>query len=74
MEDNRANLFQPIRATTIGPPPVVLRAIVTTNNDYVVGGMPEAQLKAESYVLLSVLPKELQERVKTAVQAIISGM
>lgn len=73
MSDNRADLFQPVHATRIGPAPIVLRAVVTTNNDYIVGGMPEAQLKAESYVLLSALPKELQERVKTAVQAIISG-
>ncbi len=74
MSDNRANLFQPIHATHIGPSPVVIRAVVTSNNNYAVGGMPEAQLKAESYVLLSALPKELQERVKTAVQALISGM
>ena len=74
MSDNKADLFQPIYATRTGPSPIVVRAVVRTNNDYVVGGMPEAQLKAESYVLLSALPKELQERVKTAVQALISGM
>lgn len=74
MSDNKADLFQPVYARHVGPPPVVLRAVITTNNDYVAGGMPQAQLKAESYVLLSALPKELQERVKTAVQAIISGM
>lgn len=72
--ENRANLFQPIYATSVGAPPVVIRAVVTTNNNYVVGGMPEAQLKAETYVMLSALPKELQERVKTSIQAIISGM
>lgn len=72
--ENIADLYSPITASRIGPSPVVIRAIVTTNNDYIAGGMPQAQLKAESYVLLSALPKELQERVKTAVQAIISGM
>lgn len=70
---NKANLFQPIYADHIGPAPVVLRIVATSNNDYVVGGMPQAQLKGESYVMLSALPKELQERVKTAIQAIISG-
>lgn len=73
MSDNRANLFQPVFSSHVGPAPIVIRAVVTTNNDYVVGGMPEAQLKAENYVLLSALPKELQERVKVAVQAVISG-
>lgn len=73
MSDNKANLFQPVYADHVGPAPVVLRVVVNTNNDYVVGGMPQAQLKGESYIMLSALPKDLQERVKTAVQAIISG-
>lgn len=74
MNVNKASLFEPIHAAHVGPAPVVIRAVVTLNNDYVAGGMPQAQMKGESYVLLSALPKELQERVKTAVQAIISGM
>lgn len=74
MSDNRADLFQPVVATRIGAPPVVIRAVVTTNTDYVAGGMPQSSTRAESYVLLSALPRELQERVRTAVQAIISGM
>jgi hypothetical protein len=74
MSENKADLFKPIYAMHVGPSPVVIRAVVTDNRDYVAGGMPQASLKAESYVLLSALPKELQERVKTAVQSIISGM
>ena len=74
MEDNRADLFKPVYAAHVGPPPVVIRAVINDNNNYMAGGMPQASLKAESYVLLSALPRELQERVKTAVQAIISGM
>jgi hypothetical protein len=73
MSDNRADLFQPVYSSHIGPAPIVIRAVVTTNNDYVAGGMPQAQLKAENYVLMSALPKELQERVRVAVQSIISG-
>lgn len=73
MNDNVANLYQPVFASRVGPAPVVVRAVVTTNNDYVAGGMPQAQQKGETYVLLSALPRELQDRVKTAVQAIIAG-
>jgi hypothetical protein len=72
--DNRADFFKPIYASHIGPAPVVVRAVITSNQDSIAGGVPQAALKGESYVLLSALPKELQERVKTAVQALISGM
>lgn len=72
--DNRADIYNPIVATRIGPPPVVIRALVTHNNSYIAGGMPQAAITAEDYVCLSALPKELQERVRTAVQAIVSGM
>lgn len=72
--NNVADLYQPIFAANQGPAPVVLRTVVTTNQSYVVGGVPASAQKAESYVLLSALPRELQERVKTAVQAILSGM
>lgn len=73
MEDNKADLFQPIYAARVGLPPLVLRAIVTENNDYMVG-MPQSTAKVENYILLSALPKDIQERVKTAVQALIAGM
>lgn len=72
--ENKADLYQPVVSSRIGPAPVVVRAVVTTNSDYVMGGMPQAATKVENYVLLSALPKELQERVKTAVQALIAGM
>jgi hypothetical protein len=38
-----------------------------------VGGVAQSVSKIETYVLLSALPVELQERVKTAVQALIAG-
>lgn len=72
--DNRVDIYQPVIATRIGPPPVVIRALISHNNNYIAGGVPQAAVTGEDYILLSALPKELQERVKTAVQAIVSGM
>ena len=70
----KVDLYQPVENTRVGPPPLVIRAIVTTTNAMVAGGMPLEAKKAEDYILLSALPKELQERVKVAVQAIITGI
>jgi hypothetical protein len=70
----KVDLYQPIEAARVGPPPLVIRAVVTTTNAMIAGGMPTGSRKAEDYILLSALPKELQERVRTAVQAIIAGM
>ena len=72
--DNRVDIYQPVIASRIGPPPVVIRALISHNNNYIAGGVPQAAVTGEDYILLSALPKELQERVKTAVQAIVSGM
>lgn len=72
--NNNADLYQPIFAERPGPAPLTLRTIVTVHQDHFVGGVPEVSQKGEVYVLLSALPRELQERVKTAVQALISGM
>ena len=71
---NKADILQPVYATHVGPPPVVIRAVITNNHNYVAGGVPQAAVGVENYVLLSALPKEIQERVVTAVQSIISGM
>jgi hypothetical protein len=72
--NSKVDLYQPIEANRIAPPPLVIRAIVTTTNSMVVGGVPSESRKAEDYVLLSALPRELQERVRTAVQAMIAGI
>lgn len=69
----KANLYEPIHATTVGPAPLVVRAVVTTNTAHMAGGVPASNQRAETYVLLSALPAELQERVKLAVQALITG-
>ena len=73
----KVDLYQPLIHDSGGsrtPPPLTLRVGVSTLSGYVEGGSPTAYLKPETYVLLSALPAELQERVKTAVQALISGM
>lgn len=72
--ENKADIYLPITSTKVGPPPLVIRAMVTHNNSYMAGGMPQAAVTAEDYICLSALPRELQERVRTAVQALISGM
>lgn len=70
----KVDVYQPIESSRVGPPPLVIRTIVTMSNDMVAGGMPMESKKIEDYVLLSALPKELQERIRTAVHAIIAGM
>ena len=72
--DNRVDLFKVMHAGHVGPAPIITHVIVTDNNNGLVGGVPQQALKRESYVLLSALPKELQERVRTAIQAIVAGM
>ena len=74
MSAQKIDLYQPIIASRVGPPPVALRVATTPNLDMVVGGSPHGIQKIETYVLLSALPIELQERVKLAVQATIAGM
>jgi hypothetical protein len=68
------NLYQPIINDHIGPPPISLRIGVTPNGDHTLGGVQQNTIKVETYVLLSALPAELQERVRTAIQMLISGM
>lgn len=70
----KIDLYQPIIHDKFGAPPITLRVGVQTIEGYVGGGVPATYLKPEIYVLLSALPSELQERVKTAVQSLISGM
>jgi len=70
----KVDLYQPLVHDKKSPAPLTIRIGINTVNGYVEGGSPAAYLKPETYVLLSALPTELQERVKTAVQAIIAGM
>lgn len=70
----KVDLYQPILHVREGLPPLTLRVAVQSNSYMVEGGSSQQQLKPETYVLISALPKDLQERVKTAVQAIIASM
>lgn len=70
----KVDLYQPLLHNKNELPPLVLRVGVNTTTALVEGGTPEASIRPETYVLLSALPRELQERVRTAVQALISGM
>jgi hypothetical protein len=70
----KADLYKPIYASRRGAPPLTLRVIVTSDVAHVQGGVATGVAKVENYVLLSALPTELQERVKTAIQCLISAM
>ena len=72
--ENKVDLYKPVYADRVGPAPLVIRAIVTPNTSAMVGGVPSSTTVVENYILLSALPKELQERVRTAVQSLIAGM
>ena len=69
----KVDLFQPFAADRVGAPPLTLRVAVTPDAGSIVGGVPQSTTRGEIYVLLSALPRELQERVRTAVQALIAG-
>lgn len=73
MVAQKVDLYQPIVNSRVGPPPLVLRVEVTPNANSIVGGVMQCVSKIETYVLLSALPSELQERVKLAVQALLAG-
>lgn len=73
MATQKVDLYQPIANNRVGPPPLILRVGVTPNADSIVGGVPQGASKVETYVLLTALPSELQERVKLTVQALIAG-
>lgn len=73
MTTQKVDLYQPMFNTRVGPPPLALRVAVTPSPVYTEGGSQEGVTKIETYVLLSALPTELQERVRTAVQVLIAG-
>ena len=73
MSNNRADLYQPIFAASTGLAPLVIRAVITKTSPEMLGGVPSTSQKVENYVMISSLPEELQERVKLAIQALISA-
>ena len=52
----------------------MIRAIISNNSNYIGGGVPQTSMTAEDYVLVSSLPRELQERIKVAIEALVAGM
>lgn len=67
------DLYQPIMNSRIGPAPLTLRIGTTPSAASVVGGPQTGITKIETYVLLSALPTDLQERVRLAVQMLVAG-
>ena len=75
MSDNNiqvVDLYQPIKSARVGHPPVVLKVQVTHSAAHYVGGVPPSSTVVEDYILYSALPVELRERVKMAVQSVLS--
>lgn len=68
------DLYAPIAASKIGPPPLALRIAVTPSANESVGGVPQSAVRPETYVLMSALPEELRRRVEIAVQARLAGL
>ena len=66
----RVDLYQPLMHTKVGAPPLAINVGVMRNGQETAGGMVENAVRPETYVLLSALPEELRERVKTAVRAL----
>lgn len=72
--NNTADPYEVIRSTRNGPPPIVVNILTTPQRMEFTEGVPASATKMESYVLYSVLPDELKERVRTAIQAISSSI
>lgn len=69
----QVDLYQPMMASRVGAPPLVLRVGVQHNVNNVEGGVPMGAVRPEEYVLLSALPEEIKQRVILAVQVMIAG-
>lgn len=67
------DLYQPIAATRTGVQPLVIRVAVRPKPVMTEGGPLEEPMKVVEYVQVKALPFELQERVRTAVQALLMG-
>lgn len=70
----KIDLYQPLVHNKAGAPPLTLRVSIQSVGGYVEGGAPSSYLKSETYVLLSALPQELQQRVQTAIHTMLAGM
>lgn len=69
----KIDVYQPLEANRVGPPPLVIKVVVTPNRLEMAGGVPMSTRRVENYVLLSAMPEELQQRIKLAVQALVAA-
>lgn len=69
----RVDLYQPMIADRDGPPPITLRVGVLNNSSISEGVPSGGQVKAETYVLVSVLPDDLRRRIELAVQMLVAA-
>jgi len=74
MTMQRVDLYQPMVHVRVGSPPLFINVGVNRSGAETMGGPVENAVRPETYVLLSALPDELRERVKTAIQTLISSM
>lgn len=74
MTMQRVDLYQPMVHVRVGSPPLFVNVGVNRHGAETIGGPVEGAIQPETYILLSALPDELRERVKTAIQALISSM
>jgi hypothetical protein len=72
LQAQQVDLFAPIMNTRQGPAPLALR-VGCRNGNSISEGVPNGQVRVETYVLLSALPEELRRRVDLAVQALLAG-
>lgn len=68
----KVDLYQPMVHVRVGAPPLAFTVAVNKNSMETANGPIEGAYKPETYVLLSALPEELRERVKTAVQMLMT--
>ena len=70
----KVNIHEIIASDRVGPPPLVIAVVVTPNASHIAGGVPGSTTKVEEYILLSALPRDVQMRARTAIQALLAGM
>ena len=68
------DLTQPICAAQPGQSPLVINVNIKQRVEYTVGGPMSGNDKVVNYVLFQALPVDLQEKIKSAVQTLMSGM
>lgn len=68
------NLYEELKADRPGAPPLVLKVVTQRHGDHIAGGVSSSSVKMEEYVMFSVLPDELKERVRTALHALAAQM